>query len=309
MAFINYLEEHFTIKYVSGGRQVQVLGECPFCGASDKIYVNPKKEVGICFKCGDEGGFNAVKFVMAHADCEYEQAKRILEGGEDDWVRKDEVVDDLDGDWFPRVEPVAGRALQYLRDRGITNELIRHFGLCYCSTNTKVGDRVFYTRGRIIIPIFDASRRVVSWQGRAISKKAKIRYLFPISFKASEYLFNIHGVPQDPKYLIIAEGAFDVFGWWRAGFKNVVGTFGKKISEAQIDMVRIINPQVVFIAWDGDARYEKYKFVEDYGYCLPKVKIINLGLYDADELSTEQLIEAVKTSKSYNWEDKILGSI
>lgn len=80
---------------------------------------------------------------------------------------------------------------------------------------------------------------------------------------------------------------FDLYGWYKAGFKNVVATFGKKASKAQVEMIDTLKPKAVFIAWDKDAHDERYKFYEQncHKYI---VKIIDLPeSRDADELRTQ----------------------
>lgn len=126
---------------------------------------------------------------------------------------------------------------------------------------------------------------LVSWQGRDITGKSKMKYLFPPCFKGAEELYNIQAMPSNPSYLIVTEGVFHVFGWWLAGIKNAIGTFGKKISAAQVDMLRVVNPSVLFIAWDSDANDKKYEFCEQYGHYFPDIRIVDLKGKDADELN------------------------
>jgi hypothetical protein len=99
----------------------------------------------------------------------------------------------------------------------------------------------------------------------------------------------------------------DVFGWVNAGFKNAAGSFGKKISGAQIDVLRFIDPRMLFIAWDKDATAEKYRFMEEHMHEFQNIMFIDLGSFDADELPRGKLIEAVKGARPYAWDDKILS--
>ena len=198
----------------------------------------------------------------------------------------------------------------YLHGRGVTAELIEHFGIAYCKLNMRVGERLFRTRGRVIIPIKDFEGRVVSWQGRDITGESRLKYLFPPGFKGSEYLFNASSLVPGPAadYVILCEGVFDVFGWWRAGFRNAVATFGKKISEAQVALLRRLRPGKIFVAWDSDAAWERHEFCQRYGH-LFQVEIIDLGGKDADECSVVELRRAFAGAKYHAWEDKILERI
>ena len=118
--------------------------------------------------------------------------------------------------------------------RGIGEDIVKHFGLRFCQKNLEIGDETIWTKNRIIIPIKNAAGELSSWQGRDITGKSKVRYLFPRSFRGARELYNIDAIRVSPAYLIVSEGVFDAFGWYRAGIKNVVATFGKKISDVKM---------------------------------------------------------------------------
>jgi DNA primase len=190
--------------------------------------------------------------------------------------------------------------------RNITVDAIHHFGLKYCPSHTTINDKRFFTKDRVIIPIKNIAGEMVSWQGRDITGRSRTRYLFPPMFKGAEYLYNIDGIPKHADYVIIAEGCFDCFGWWMAGAKNVVATFGKKISEAQVDMLRYINPTAIFMAWDTDHISKKYEFCEKYSYLFKDIRIVDLQGRDADEMTRADLMSALVTAKPYDWSEKVL---
>ena len=135
----------------------------------------------------------------------------------------------------------------------------------FCRENTLIKGRAYYTKDRVIVPVHDITGKAVSWQGRDITGRS-LRYLFPPGFKGAHYLYNSWSIPVGADYLILCEGAFYAYGWWQDGFKNVVASFGKKISEPQMDMIRYLKPKAIFIAWDSDAMWENYTFFEKYSY-------------------------------------------
>jgi DNA primase len=308
MNFIDYLDSRYDIEHVSGGSQVKVSGMCPFCheDRSDlRLYVSVEKGRGICFHCNQ--GFNSVKFVMAAEGCGWQRAVKILSDDDDDYERFKEETEPDERAIFPPMKPLGLDGLAYLAGRGISEEAIKHFRLMFCNANTMIKGRVFYTKNRVIIPIHDITGKAVSWQGRDITGRA-LRYLFPPGFEGAGYLFNAWSISTNAEYLILSEGVFDVFGWWDAGFKNVAATFGKKISEAQMDMIRYLKPKSIFIAWDSDAMWENYEFFEKFSY-LFKIKIVDLAGKDADEMTREEKIKALSNAKGYDWSDKILRAL
>lgn len=312
--FLDYLEQFFSVVEVSGGNQVKLEdGTCPFCGESRsdlRIYVNRETFVGQCFHCGR--GFSSISFIAANERCSKAKAQKILEGMDDGWdFSKDEENQEDEKLIIPpsiwaRDSP---QAMTYLNQRSIPEEVIKHFRLIYATGNVLIKGKTYYAAGRIIIPIFNINGKMVSWQGRDISGKSKQKYLFPPGFKGRESVYNSHTIREKPDYLIICEGVFDVFGWWRAGFHNVVATFGKKLADGQLDIIRRISPKRLYIAWDSDADWLKYELVEKIGWMFEDIKIIDLNGRDADELKSVELAGAVANSTNYNWSNKILNSL
>jgi DNA primase len=310
MVFRDYIEARYTVSTVSGGRQLKLSGPCPFCGEdrSDmRLYVNPESGMGDCKHCGV--AFGPVKFVMAAEGCSGAKAREILDGEGDGYIRERPVLT-APTIPLPSVVPISTipAAGEYLERRRIPSDAIKRFGLCYCIADIETETTIFRTKGRVIIPIYGLDGTLASWQGRDITGKSKLKYLFPPGFKGAEYLFNAQSIPHNPDYLLVVEGVMDVIGWWLAGVKNVVATFGKKVSVEQMEMIRAIKPKSVFIAWDSDAIDKKYDFMEDFGHLFP-VRMIDLGGKDADEMAKGALVAALASAKPYNWSEKILSAL
>ncbi len=310
MNFIEYLEENYRLEYVSRGSQVKLSGQCPFCGeerADLRLYVNIETGLGLCMHCNT--GFNPVKFVMAAESINAKEAIKVLNGDSESFIKvKEELTVKETSLIFPEMSEIglSTAAAEYLAKRRISAAAINHFQLSFCPSNTIIDGEIFYTQNRIIIPIFNMAGEMVSWQGRDITGKSKMKYLFPPAFKGAEELFNINAMPSNAPYIVITEGAMGAFGWWLAGIKNVVATFGKKISKFQVDMLRVVNPKVLFMAWDTDAADKKFEFYELYGHYFPDIRIVELYGKDADELSQRKLVAALAAAKPYDWSDKIL---
>lgn len=313
MDFEDWLSERYVVHHVSRGTQLKLSGgACPFCGEERddlRLYISAATGRGQCFHCST--GFDAIKFVMAFEKCSYTKAKAILAGDGDGFVGKRIEPEAPPSLVWPEHAPIAESALavEYLSGRGIGPDLIEHFGLYFCPSNTAIGDRLYYTRDRVVIPLFDRCGNPVSWQARDCTGLAKTRYIFPPGFSGADYLFNAHAIPGGADYLILCEGVFDVFGWWRAGFKNAVATFGKKISEGQLAALRAIAPGCLFVAWDSDAAVQRVEFCERYGHHFKMLKIIDLGGQDADELGAGRLASALVDASPPRWEDKILAAL
>lgn len=124
---------------------------------------------------------------------------------------------------------------KYLEDRNFNpDQLVADWEL----RATAPMDRCFGMEwgARIVIPIKDASGRIVAAQGRDITGKAKARYLgSPIEKSLMDYkdtLFGAHRVRGDSVFVV--EGVFDVF---RLG-SGFVCTFGTTLSKPQLRELR-----------------------------------------------------------------------
>jgi len=136
-SFVDYLEERYSFRMVSGGSQFQLAeGPCPFCGRASngdlRLYINPKRGLGDCKHCGQ--AFNAVQFVAAAEKMSYHAAKLFLLEG-DGYVRtQQEDAPDIQ-------TPVPHNAISalesdaaknYLNGRGISDKLIEEYGVLFC---------------------------------------------------------------------------------------------------------------------------------------------------------------------------------
>lgn len=307
MDFIDYLETNFTTSTASGGSQIVVHDDCPFCGAGGgRIYVDVAKQVGICFKCGQ--GFSGVSFVAAREGVSKAKAASLIGGSADRYVSGCDGKKIEQGDpWWPQCEPLPPEASIYMATRGFDADFCTMMGLSYSPFNTAIGDHIFWTAKRVIIPIYNRAGEAIGWQGRDISGKAKFKYFIQPGFNARESLYNIHNI-QAGAPVIVVEGIMDAWGWIRAGFINVVATYGKKISNEQVLMLANLNPEKVYIAWDGDAAMKRYEFAEKYSHIFD-VRIVAMGERDADEMATEELKSLLSESSVYSWEAKIMQAL
>lgn len=298
--FNEYIETNFKFKIVSSGTEYQI-NYCPFCCKEKddaRIYISIKDGLGFCHHCGT--GFSPVKFVMENEKVDKKTAFKILKLKEGSYhkIPSKYIDKDVKIEFPETVEITEGHiALEYLKKRNVDLQMVEFFQLRYD-----------FQRKRILIPIFDIDGKMGSWQGRDITGKSKYKYLFPKGFKGAEYLYNINNIVSGT-YLVISEGVFDVFGWYTSGITNVVATFGKKISDKQIEYIYQKKPKKIFIAWDSDAILEKYKLAERLIPFFEDIYIVDLDGKDADELSSMQLKKYLLNAKKYSWDDKVKSLI
>lgn len=261
----------------SSGEQLN-LKICPVCGGSKwKVYVNAHTGLGNCFSGSCETTFNKYSLVKHHlSDLSKTNFMMYLTqtASECGWRPKRLVVYDNDDSDLTIPEsielPFGKKNLKYLVNRGITNQITKHFQLRFCKTGyfayIKDGEYRFqdYT-DRIIIPIFDLDKKLVSFQGRDTTGLSEKKYIFPPGFSTTgKILYNGHNAVRS-KRIVINEGVFDVMACKMALDKEVslrdvtpVGSFGKHLSlkvDGQVDellKLKKLGMKHVTIMWDGE---------------------------------------------------------
>lgn len=280
------------------------VGLCPFHNEKTPSFsVNSVRNFCYCFSC--KKGGSPVNFIMEKEGLSYHDALLHLAAKYNIKVEEKELSEEerrqlsereallIANEWAAsRMEKdlrdtEEGRAvgLQYLYQRGVTDEAIRKFRLGYnldsphALTNAAkldamdIGSLVqvgvvgesqkmpgtYYDRfrGRVIFPVMNPSGKVVALGGRDL-KGGMAKYInSPESaiYKKSNELYGIFQAKgeiakQDCCYLV--EGYMDVIGMWQAGMENVVASSGTALTDGQIAMIHRFTENITLI-YDGDA--------------------------------------------------------
>ena len=280
------------------------VGLCPFHNEKTPSFsVNSVRNFCYCFSC--KKGGSPVNFIMEKEGLSYHDALLQLAAKYNIKVEEKELSDEerrqlsereallVANEWAAsRMEKdlrstEEGRAigLQYLYQRGVTDEAIRKFRLGYnldgghaltdaakldamdIGSLAQVGvlgesqkmPGTYYDRfrGRVIFPVLNASGKVVALGGRDL-KGGMAKYInSPESavYKKSNELYGIFQAKseiakQDCCYLV--EGYMDVIGMWQSGMENVVASSGTALTDGQIAMIHRFTNNITLI-YDGDA--------------------------------------------------------
>lgn len=147
----------------------------------------------------------------------------------------------------------------YLKERGFTDETIRHFGLGYCNRGM--------LKGRVAIPLHDPQGRLLGYAGRltidADVNEANPKYRLPGErehkgalhrFEKSKLLYNAHRIKNRGQGIIVVEGFPGV--WWLAqhGFMETVALMGSDCSPEQAKLIleKVDLDGRIWIMPDGD---------------------------------------------------------
>ena len=302
LKFRNPVEDVIS-SYVSLKRAgSNLVGLCPFHNEkSPSFTVFPATRGFYCFGCG--AGGDAITFIMKAENLDYIGAvehlcKRAgMEMPEDDHagrrgdsdVKKARVyAANRDAarfyhDMLSKPEGQAG--LAYLRSRGLTDAVIRRFGLGFapdeftlrknlfldhmlglgytekellasflCAKSQKNGRLYPIFRNRVMFPVIDLTGEVVAFGGRVMDD-SKPKYLNSSDtpgFKKSRTLFALNYARHAcEERLILCEGYMDVIAVHAAGMPGAVATLGTAITAEQARIMARYTKEVV-IAYDMD---------------------------------------------------------
>jgi DNA primase len=332
--------EHEGIEYraTSGSRGPQFnIKECPKCGTDKwKVYLSRDNGWGNCFTGSCEARFNLWTFAAAHLGTEDgatigklfdEIAKGV--GWKPKQREKKAPVPVFDGDLkLPTSVPAGSAGIPYLTDRGFSPRIQQELGLRMCHDGAfrfkredgSDGRMVF--SGRVIIPIYDTSGKLVTFQGRDTTGEKDPKYLFPPRLPSTaRYLYNGHRARAERwSHIVMGEGALDtaaiqeaIYGDRTLVGMGAVGSFGKNLTldfepgmdtqlQALIDL-RNHGLKVITILWDGETKalisaLKTARKLVGYGFAvrigfLPKGK-------DPAECQAATVRKAIQTALPYS---------
>jgi DNA primase len=147
-------------------------------------------------------------------------------------------------------DPRAGRIREILKNRGLTPEASKEFGLGYSSGG--------FFGGRITIPIYNHRDQLVGFTGRATKEDQLAKYKNSadgILFNKKTLLFNeqkayAHAIEAGS--IIFVEGHLDVVAMWQAGIKNVVAAQGTSAPDPLVLQRLSRNIRNLILCFDGD---------------------------------------------------------
>ncbi|MCB1777322.1 MAG: DNA primase [Candidatus Competibacteraceae bacterium] len=270
---------------------------CPFHAEKTPSFsVSPRKQFYYCFGCGAHG--NAIGFLMAYERLEFLDAVEDLArlAGLDMPKSRSNEGDSSRVllEWLAQADryfrqqlrehPTRQRAVDYLRQRGLTGQIAGVFGIGYappgwdalsqilrqagatseqiinaglasCDERNRLRDRF---RDRIIFPIRNQRGRIIAFGGRMLDAGVAPKYLnspeTPLFRKRLE-LYGLHEArtrTQRLQRLVVVEGYMDVVALAQHDIPYVVATLGTATSAEHIERLFRVVSDLVF-CFDGDS--------------------------------------------------------
>lgn len=277
-------------------------GFCPFHAntRTPAFVVWPETGTWRCFgECNDGG--DIFKYVMKREGWDFPEALRQLArraGVELRPLTPEETAKREEHDNLRRLledattyfrhqlfnHPAGKTALEYLHNRGLSDETIEIFELGYAppgweSTYPHFVEKGYTTeelvdagvastrddgslydrfRNRIIFPIRDGRSRMAGYGARAIEPDDMPKYLNSPQtalFDKSSLLYGLDKARRSIRaedQVVIVEGYLDVIAPFQAGYTNLVSPMGTALTEEQLGQLKRLTRKIV-LALDADA--------------------------------------------------------
>ena len=276
---------------------------CPFHNEKTPSFtVSQTKQFFHCFGCGAHG--SAIGFLMDYDHLEFPEAVEELArmagvdvpreaapaGQRQETAYDYHALLDRADRFFRqqlREHPQAPRAVDYLKNRGLSGEIAARFGIGYAPpgweglaaqlTDDRAAARAAVELGllverdngtlydrfrdRVMFPIRDRRGRIIGFGGRVLGDE-KPKYMnspeSPVFHKGRELygLFEARKAERRLERLLVVEGYMDVVALAQFGINNVVATLGTATTAEHLERLFRVVPEVVF-CFDGDAAGRK----------------------------------------------------
>lgn len=285
-----------AVKLRKAGANYQ--GLCPFHNEKTPSFsVSPTKQFYHCFGCGAHG--SAISFLMEHHGLGFVEAVHELardvgltvpedhsrEGAEaarkaSQQLALSQWLDQAARYYRSRLKETPA-AITYLKERGVTGETARHFGLGYAPAGWRNlegvlpdyaaedavraglviagedGKRYDRFRERIMFPIRNPRGQVIGFGGRVLGQ-GEPKYLNspegPLFSKGHELygLFEAREGIRASGRVLVVEGYMDVVMLHQHGCQYAVATLGTATTATHLGKLLRLADRVVF-SFDGDA--------------------------------------------------------
>ena len=307
------------------------FGLCPFHNEkSPSFSVSRQKQMYYCFGCG--AGGNVFTFLMEYENYSFVEALKYLadragvELPEQEYSKEAKERADTKAVlleinklaaqyYYVQLKKEQGvHALSYLKDRKLSDDTIRAFGLGYSNKYSDDLYQYLKSKGyqtemllkaglvslderqgvydkfwnRVMFPIMDVNSRVIGFGGRVMGD-GKPKYLNSpetLIFDKSRNLYGLNRARSSKKpYFLLCEGYMDVISLHQAGFTNAVASLGTALTPGHAALIKRY-VQEVYLTYDSDeagtkAALRAVPILKDVGIT---AKIIRMEPYkDPDE--------------------------
>lgn len=282
------------------------LGLCPFHNEKTPSFsVTEDKQIFHCFGCGKGG--NVFRFIEEIEHIPFSEA--VLKVADLEQIPIDNALRQINHETgesssSPAIQlhekavqfyhhilvntEVGQGALDYLHQRGVTEEIIEEFQIGFAPPQRTFLERIFRNESlpaesflesglfiekddhslidrfyqRIMFPIRNSQGKTIAFSGRwfemdSEEQEDQPKYLNSPEtnlFNKREILFNLDKAKSTIRKegtIILFEGFMDVIAAWQVGVQNGVASMGTSLTEQQIQQIERLSQKLLF-CYDGD---------------------------------------------------------
>lgn len=279
------------------------IGLCPFHGEKTPSFnVVEDKQFYHCFGCGRSG--DVFKFIEEYRGVTFMDAVQIVSekagiaipnqarSYQPTLVNPNQELYDIHQEASKFYQAIlmttkmGEEARNYLHERGLTDEVIRHFQLglapaegnyLYRNLSEKFSEKVITDSGlftisdagtvfdafqdRIMFPLTDDTGRVIAFSGRlwkeAVDGSHQAKYKNSRSTRLFNKSFELYHLDQAKtsakklREMYVMEGFMDVIAAYRAGIENAVASMGTALTPEHVHHLSHFTKKVI-LTYDGD---------------------------------------------------------
>ncbi|HPP46796.1 MAG TPA: DNA primase [Accumulibacter sp.] len=322
---VDLIDGHVPLKKAGGN----FVACCPFHSEKTPSFtVSPGKQFYHCFGCGAHG--TAIGFLMEYAGLGFvdavsdlaqraglsvpEEAGQLAPSATRTPVRELTALMARAAKFYALQLKASPDAVAYLKNRGLSGEIARQYGVGYAPAGTQNLASLFEDyahpdlqlaglvvknekgrlydrfRERVMFPILNQKSEVIAFGGRLLGP-GEPKYLnspeTPLFAKGQELFGFVQARAsiRQQERVIVVEGYMDVLALAQHGIANVVATLGTSTTTAHVRQLLRQSEQLLF-CFDGDAAGRKaaWRALENCLEMLPEQKAVSfVFLPDGDD--------------------------
>ena len=335
------------------------VGLCPFHNEKTPSFsVSGNKQMYYCFGCG--AGGNVFTFIMEYENFSFVESVKYLAERANISLPEEEYSSEVKREadlktkiyeinrvaanyYYYQLRTEQGKkAHEYLKNRELSDETIKQFGLGYSNIYSDDLYRYLKSKGyedgilhktgllsydeqrgvhdkfwnRVMFPIMDVHNKVIAFGGRVMGDGMPKYLNSPetIIFDKSRNLFGLNYARQArTRKLLLCEGYMDVIALHQAGFTNAVASLGTAFTSQQASLIKRYADEV-YLTYDSDqagtnAALRAIPILKEAGL---SAKVVNMKPYkDPDEfikaLGEEEFEKRIKqATNSFLFEIEVL---
>jgi DNA primase len=277
---------------------------CPFCNHhKKKLQVNLDTQRWHCWVCDSKG--RSIQSLLRKLNVDIRDLNRLKDiYGEDDYtlVEKEEYVAKLQlPSEFKQLHfkpkgfnPEYNQAINYLKERGITQADIVKYNIGYCS------EGLYF--GRVIVPSYDENGDLNYFVARSYYKEERMKYKNP-PVNRDVIVFENQINWNEP--ITLVEGVFDSFSVKR----NCIPLLGKFLLSKLKNKIIEKGVKDITILLDSDAIADSTKHTDYFIKNGINVKNIIPKGKDAGDMGFKAVRELLKGATQTGWDDLVLSKL